>query len=65
MIHVRFKHIGALLGLAFAWFVVQYGFFQAVFVAVAVGLGWFLGRILDGEVDVAEYVRRRDVEDLE
>ena len=59
------KHVGALLGLGFGWLVVQYGFFKAVFVAVVALLGWFLGRIVDGELDVTQYIRRRDAEDLE
>lgn len=59
------KHVGALLGLGFGWLIVQYGFFKAVFVAVLALLGWLLGRIVDGELDLTQFIRQRDVEDLE
>ncbi len=58
---IRSKHVGALLGLAFGWLIVQYNIYIAVFLAVMAGLGWFIGRVLDGEADLSEYIpRRRD-----
>jgi uncharacterized membrane protein len=59
------KHVGALLGLGFGWLAVQYGPFKAVFVAAVVGIGWFIGRVLDGETDISDYVRRRGPEEME
>lgn len=56
---LRAKHLGALAGLLFAWFIVQYGFFQAVFVAAAAAAGWWLGKLLDGETPLLEYLQRR------
>jgi uncharacterized membrane protein len=62
---LRSKHIGGLLGFGLAWIFIQYGFFPGVFVLVVALLGWTVGRILDGEIDVIEFLRRRSGEDLE
>lgn len=59
------KHLGALLGFGFGWLVVQYGFVAAVFVLAMAAAGWVVGRILDGELDVSQYIRRQDPMDLE
>lgn len=59
------KTIGALLGLLFGLLVVQYGFFKAVFVVVVMGIGWFVGRVLDGETNLGDLIRPRDTDDLE
>jgi apolipoprotein N-acyltransferase len=56
---MRAKHAGALLGLAFGWLVVQYNIYIAVFLAVCAGVGWVVGRVVDGETDVVELLRRR------
>ena len=65
MQRLKLKHAGAAVGLLFGWLIVQYGFFRALFVAVLAGIGWVIGRILDGELDVSEYLSRRDRENLE
>jgi uncharacterized membrane protein len=65
MRHVRAKYVGLLAGLFFGWIVIHYGFFKAVFVAVLAAAGWYLGRVLDGELDISGYVRRPDHEELE
>ncbi len=65
MMEMRSKHVGALLGLGFGLLVVHYNFFIAVFIAVMVGLGWFIGRVLDGETDISDYIRRRNSTDYE
>ena len=62
---LRTKHVGALLGLGFGWVVIHYGWLQAIFVAVATGLGWTLGRILDGELDISGYIRRPNTDEWE
>ncbi len=59
------KTIGALLGLLFGLLVVQFGFFKAVFVGVVMGIGWFVGRVLDGETNFGDLIRPRDTDDLE
>jgi uncharacterized membrane protein len=57
---VNSKHIGALVGLAFGWMVVEKGFVVAVFLAAMALAGWAVGRVIDGELDVSQYLRRRD-----
>ncbi|MGV3719433.1 MAG: DUF2273 domain-containing protein [Actinomycetota bacterium] len=59
------KHIGILLGFGFGWIVVQHGFVKAVFVLAMAAIGWVIGRVLDGEIDVSQYIRRGGVDDLE
>ncbi len=61
----RFKHVGALAGLLFGWLIIQYNFFQAVFVFVVAGIGWAAGKVFDGETDITRYIRRPEEEELE
>jgi uncharacterized membrane protein len=65
MQRMKLKYAGAALGLLFGWLIVQYGFFRALFVLVLAVIGWMIGRILDGEVDISEYLALRDRENLE
>lgn len=58
------KYVGAIAGLIFGWMVVQYGF-KAFFIIVVGLLGWLVGKVLDGEADISQYIRRRDEEELE
>jgi len=60
----RSKHVGALAGLAVGWLIVQYGLVAAVFIGAVGVVGWIAGRVLDGEIDVTQYIRRREDEDL-
>ena len=63
MMEIRSKHVGALLGFVFGWLIVKYGVFIAVFLAVMAAAGWFVGRLVDGEADLQDYIgRRRDLE---
>lgn len=62
---LRTKHIGAIVGFAFGWLVIQYGFVAAVFMLAMAGVGWFVGRILDGEAQLSDYIRPRDGQDYE
>ena len=55
----RAKHIGALIGLAFGLAVIHYGW-KAFFLLAIIAIGWVLGRIFDGEVDLPGHVRRTD-----
>jgi uncharacterized membrane protein len=59
------KHVGALLGFGFGWLIVQYGFVAAVFVLAMALAGWAVGRVLDGELDISQYIRPREPADLE
>jgi hypothetical protein len=59
------KHVGVLLGFGFGWLVVQYSFVQAIFVLAMAIAGWVVGRVLDGEIDVTQYIRRVGPNDLE
>jgi len=59
------KHIGLLLGFGFGWIVVQFGIVKAVFVLAMAAVGWIVGRVLDGEIDVSQYIRRNGPDDLE
>jgi hypothetical protein len=62
---LRTKHIGALVGFAFGWLIIQYGIVNAVFMLALAAAGWFVGRILDGEAQLSDYIRQRDDRDLE
>jgi hypothetical protein len=58
----RAKHIGALIGLAFGLAVIHYGW-KAFFLLAVIGVGWVLGRIFDGEMDLPGHVRKGASED--
>lgn len=62
---IRAKHVGIAAGLLFGWAVVQYGFFRAVFIAVAGVVGWYIGRVLDGEIALPILPPGRDREELD
>ncbi len=62
---IKAKHVGAVLGFGFGWLIVHYNIFIAVFLAVTAIGGWYLGRVLDGETDIVEYLARRRNQDLE
>jgi uncharacterized membrane protein len=54
----RGKILGVFLGLAFGWFAITYGLLKAVFVALCVGAGYYLGKRLDEQWNLRELVRR-------
>ena len=60
MKQLRMQHVGALVGLIFGLAVIHYGFIRGVFLLALAVAGWFIGRVLDGELDVSDYLRRRD-----
>jgi hypothetical protein len=60
----RSKHIGALIGLAFGLAVIHYGW-KAFFLLAVIALGWVLGRIFDGEMDLPGHVRKNSGNDWE
>lgn len=47
----RGKALGVFLGLAFGWFAISYGFFKAIFVALCIIIGYFIGRGIDERFD--------------
>lgn len=66
MIELRLKHVCALLAIFFGWVALRYGFKEAVFIGALGAAGWFVGRFLEGEVDLPVLNRsRRDFTDLE
>lgn len=65
MIAPRASHLGLIVGLAFGFAVIHYGFVPGVFLAATAVVGWLVGRVLDGDIDVSRYVRPRDRGDLE
>ena len=56
------KYAGALAGLVFGYLILRFGFVAAVFVLALAAVGWIVGRVLDGEIDVTSYIRRNDLE---
>ena len=56
------KYAGALAGLVFGYLILRFGFIKAVFVLALAAVGWVIGRVLDGEIDVTSYIRRNDLE---
>lgn len=52
------RWIGALIGLIGSLMLIFLGFWKAVFVILCVGLGYFIGRQLDGEQTFAEFISR-------
>lgn len=62
---IRAKHLCALVGLAFGLLVVHYGVIKAIFVVAMVFVGWCVGRILEGELDLNDYIKRRGPDDFE
>ncbi|HEU4753802.1 MAG TPA: DUF2273 domain-containing protein [Armatimonadota bacterium] len=62
---VRAKYVGLFVGLFAGWLIVQYGLFKAAFVGLAALVGWTIGRILEGELDISHHFRRPGDQDLE
>lgn len=54
----RGKIIGVALGLTFGWFAISYGLLKAVFVAVCIIAGYYVGKSVDDRVDVREKISR-------
>ncbi len=60
---MRAKTLGLILGLAFGLSILYFGLIKTVFLAVCAGAGWFLGRVVDGEVSLADLVERTSTRD--
>ncbi|MBC7106103.1 MAG: DUF2273 domain-containing protein [Firmicutes bacterium] len=54
----RGKILGVALGLSFGWFAIIYGLLKAIFVALCVGAGYYLGKRLDEHWNLRELWRR-------
>ena len=50
----RGKILGVFLGLVFGIFVVSFGFWKAVFIALCVVVGFFIGKKIDQKVNFKE-----------
>lgn len=62
MMPMQAKYACALAGLVFGYLILRFGFVAAVFVLAMGAVGWVVGRVLDGEIDVTSYIRRNDLE---
>ena len=62
MMPMQAKYAGALAGLVFGYLILRFGFKGAVFVLAIGAVGWIVGRVLDGEIDITSYIRRNDLE---
>jgi uncharacterized membrane protein len=58
----RAKHFGGLTGLVFGLLTIFFSIEKAIFLLALAAVGWCVGRVLDGEVDIPGYVRRRDID---
>jgi len=59
----RGKVIGILIGLIFGWLVIKYGIIKTIFVAICVGVGYYIGKRLDehlGIIDIFNNIFRKD-----
>jgi len=45
---------GLILGLVSGWLIIRYGFWKALFVALCMGIGYYIGKRLDEQVDLKE-----------
>jgi uncharacterized membrane protein len=52
----RGKVIGCLIGLLFAISVIKVGFWLSIFILVCLAIGYFVGRMFDGKVDIKQAV---------
>ncbi len=59
----RGKAIGIVIGLIFGWLVIKYGIIKSIFVAICVGIGYYIGKRLDenlGIKDIFYSIFRKD-----
>ena len=56
--HHRGKTLGIILGLIFGLMVVILGFFEAVFIALCVVIGYFIGRRIDDNIGFRDLLDR-------
>lgn len=52
------KTIGAIAGLVLGLIVILVGFWQAVVVGLFILVGWFIGKVLMGEIDLQDLYER-------
>jgi uncharacterized membrane protein len=57
------KVIGALVGLVFGLAILHYGLIATVFILVCALAGWWIGRIVEGEISLAEILDRFSTRD--
>jgi uncharacterized membrane protein len=52
------RFAGAVAGLVVGVILIQFGFWEAVFLVACMGIGWWVGTILSKEVNLGEWVGR-------
>ena len=52
------KIAGAVIGLGFGLVVIHYGLLRALFLAACAFAGWWIGRVLEGEISLDEIIAR-------
>lgn len=52
------RFAGAIAGLVVGVILIQFGFWEAVFLVACMGIGWWVGTILSREVNLGEWVTR-------
>ncbi|HAU31610.1 MAG: hypothetical protein XD78_2202 [Desulfotomaculum sp. 46_296] len=50
----RGKATGILIGLIFGWLVIKYGIIKTIFVAICVGVGYYIGKRLDERIGIKD-----------
>jgi uncharacterized membrane protein len=52
------KIVGMILGLIFAILVVTLGFWKTVFILACIIIGFFIGKVIDNNVDLRDFLDR-------
>ena len=52
------KTIGVIAGLVLGLIVILVGFWEAIVVALFISAGWFIGKVLMGEIDLQDLYER-------
>ena len=48
------KATGIVIGLIFGWLVIKYGIIKSIFVAICVGIGYYVGKRLDENLGIRD-----------
>lgn len=54
----RGKIAGVILGLFFGWLIIKYGLLKAFFIALCIGIGYYVGKRADERVDLKDLLAR-------
>ncbi|HAG09917.1 MAG TPA: hypothetical protein DCK76_00595 [Desulfotomaculum sp.] len=50
----RGKATGIVIGLIFGWLVIKYGIIKSIFVAICMGIGYYVGKRLDENLGIRD-----------